>query len=46
MTRENRRRDRRDRSQKKLNTLPPGMEGGHYRPLAEALTSSASTRRR
>jgi trimethylamine--corrinoid protein Co-methyltransferase len=36
MTRENRRRDRRDRSQKKLNTLPPGLEGGHYRPLAEA----------
>ena len=37
-TRENRRIRRRDRAeakQKRLNLLPPGLEGGYYKPLSE-----------
>jgi trimethylamine--corrinoid protein Co-methyltransferase len=34
--RESRRRDRRDRSDKKINSLPPGLEGGLYKPLRES----------
>ncbi len=36
MTREVRRRDRRERGPRKMNALPPGLEGGLYKPLTEA----------
>ena len=34
--RENRRRDRRERVPRKISNLPPGLEGGLYKPLSEA----------
>ncbi|HXV42997.1 MAG TPA: trimethylamine methyltransferase family protein [Anaerolineae bacterium] len=34
--RENRRRDRRERVPRKISNLPPGLEGGLYKPLREA----------
>lgn len=35
-TRENRRRDRRERTSKGPNPFPPGLTGGQYKPLTEA----------
>src|SRR5262245_11743205 len=36
MPRENRRRERRERSANRTNPFPAGLEGGRYKPLSEA----------